>query len=864
MNNQNKLKNPPVIARWIFHTISNSIEKLSIVGDMDEEFNDIAFEKGILAAWFWYTIQICIIIPAFIYNSIYWSIAMFKSNLKITLRNLKNHKIYSVINISGLAVGLACSILVFLFIQFEISTDRFHENQDRLYYVYTKLNYQGGWRPGMGTPPAIGPALRNEFPEIINSARLQNGRQRLAVRYKDRIFPENLHTGDLSILEMFSFPLVQGEISNAVNDPQAIIITEHIAEKYFGNENPIGKVLLIDNRFGFTVAGVLRDMPRNSTIRFELLVPIEFLEKLFNKPEYTRTWFNLSFHTYVQLQDSINPVKFGRKIKNRIMDSNGGQEKVSIHLSKFSKMYLYGFTGSGGALGLLILFSYIALFVLLIACFNYMNLSTARAGNRALEIGMRKIVGALKRDIAKQFFSETLLLSFIALGFAFIIAALLLPLFNELVNRQLALDLTSNYILLGGSLLLALTTGVIAGSYPAIFLASFNPLRIIKGTLSFGSRSSGLRKVLVVMQFSISIFLIICTVIVYRQLEFVNNLNVGFEKEQIVYLHIKGNMKKKYSIMKQEFLSDPNIAGITATQARMTGIYHNGHNWAWEGKKDNTDPLITFLYVDCDFLNTFSIEMNQGEFFTPDLVSGEKKGSNFVVINENLKLMMEKDNPLVNSIFRSNESYNILGVVKDFHYKSMYEHIGPLLIFYGPSRANYMYIKIPALKMEAGLASLEKMFKKINPDFPFEYHFLDEDFERMYNSAKKIALLFQTFSFLAIFISCFGLFGLASFMAAQRTREIGIRKAMGASVANIIIMLLREFVKWIVVANLIACPIAWMFMTLWLQNFVEQTNIHIMVFLVTTSATLTAAVLTVLYHAVKAAQTNPVDALSYE
>ena len=530
----------PFFPRWLLKKMYVYSLGEGYNGDLEEEYFKIRNSEGRWKADLWIWLQLLKSIPSFLQSYLQWSFSMFNNYLKIAFRNIIRHKGYSFINISGLTIGMACTILIVLWIQDELSFDQFHENGDNLYLVATNRVYSSTWYTGGGTPPAFGPALKREYPEVLNTARLR-GTYLAVVKYGEKKYTEELRTGDFSLLQMFTFPLVKGDLALALSNPYSIILTEKMAEKYFDKEEPLGKVLSIENEIDLTVAGVLKNMPHNSTIGFDFLIPIELLEKLYNVPKLTRTWTNLSFQTFAQLRENISPTVVNEKIENRIIEGNGNIEQVKPFLRKYTKIYLFGLTGTEGQIGLILLFSIIAGIILLIACFNYMNLATARSANRTKEIGMRKIVGASIKDVMKQFFSESILMSFISFIFAVILVLWLLPAFNTLTNKQLTLDISNGmWPIIGGAIGLVILTGIVAGSYPSFFLSTFRPIKILQGTLSVGSKASLFRKILVVMQFTASVVLIICTVVVFKQFKFVLNkgkinrgrLNfVGIKKE---------------------------------------------------------------------------------------------------------------------------------------------------------------------------------------------------------------------------------------------------------------------------------------------------------------------------------------------
>jgi len=863
MPEESKHKKPPRFASWALKKILPDEKWETPLGDFEEFYNAKANEKTVLRAQLWYWSQIFGLLPEKIYNSIWWSFVMINNYLKIALRNTIRNKGYSFINISGLAIGMTCCILILLWVQDELSYDQFHENGDYLYFVATRQMYNNRWYTSSGTPPAAGPALKAEYPEIQNTARLQNGTMPLVVRYGDKLYTEPVRSGDFSLLEMFTFPLVKGNLVAAFSNPYSIFLTERMAEKYFGNDEPVGKILHIENRFEFTVAGVLQNMPDNSMIRFDFLVPMEFREQRYGIGS-TQTWTNLSFQTFVQLQKNSSPENVNPKIENRIIEGNGGSEQVKPFLRKYNEIYLYGFTGAGGNIIPVRIFSLIAIFILIIACINFMNLSTARSGSRAKEVGMRKVVGAHRKDVIKQFFGESILLAFISLAVAVILAKLLIPAFNNLSGKQLDFSIIDNFSTTVGLIGIALFTGIVAGSYPALFLSSFKPALVLKGSAAAGSKGSLFRKILVVIQFVISIALIVCTVVVFKQLNYMGDVDLGFKKEQIVYIQTKSAIKQQYFAAKQEFLKNSNILSISSSNHLITGIYWNGHNWNWQGRNPETDPLVTYLYTDTDFLKTLDVEMSLGDFFPENITTDSIGFSRNIVINETFAGIIGSESPVGQTISQNGPDLTIIGVVKDFNFKPLHTDIGPLILFYNPANYNFMYFKIQPADVAETIKHIERVHNQFNPGFPFEYRFLDEDFARLYRGMERFGSIFQYFAALAIFISCLGLFGLASYMAEQRTKEIGIRKALGASTSGIVLLLSKDFAKWVLIANAIALPAAWYYMSNWLEDYAYRIDIGWSILIISGGIALVIAILTTGYQSIKAARTNPADSLRCE
>lgn len=569
--------------------------------------------------------------PPFIKHKVYWSIQMFKNYTKIALRNIKRHKGYSFINIFGLAVGIACCILIFLWVQDGFSYDQFHENGDNLYLVGTHMRLGNRTTTGSGTPPALGPVFKEEYPEIANSVRFCNGPHGLIFAYGEKRFREFVEAVDGALLEMFTFPLIQGNPETALSEPYSLVMTERMARKYFGTEVALGKIIRVENKYDFRVTGVLENLPRNTLLQFDFLVPIQFLKEHWNAPNHLDTWYNLSFTTFVQLHESASSQDVDEKIAGRI-NKEYPKHDVTPFLRSYTKLYLYGLTGRGRITRIRML-SLIALFVLLIACINFMNLTTARAGNRTKEIGMRKVIGALRWDLIKQFYGESILMAFLSLAFAVLLVIVLLSVFNSLTGKELTFNPSHNLSLTLGLLGVTLLTGLVAGSYPALFMSSFQPVKIIKDTSGLGSKSSLFRKILVVLQFAISVALIIQTLVIYKQLKYMRNRDLGFNREHLVYIPVNGALKKQYEAAKQELQQIPGITQVSLTSRTPLIFGSSGSGWNWEGKSPEIDPMIRYFCCDYDFVKTFEMEIVHGEFFSKERTTAASPKSGQLVIN---------------------------------------------------------------------------------------------------------------------------------------------------------------------------------------------------------------------------------------
>jgi len=763
---------------------------------------------------------------------------------------------------------MACCVLIFLWVEDERSYDQFHENGGNLYIVATHIKYGSRISTSSGTPSALGPALKDEYPEIVNSIRFCNGPHALYMAYKDKKLREEVEAVDPSFLQMFSFPLLLGDPNTALNNPHSLVMSEKMATKYFGKENPLGQTFRVDNKYDFTVTGVFKNVPHNSILQFDYLINVVFLKEHWSSPQMLNRWSNLSFTTFVQLQENVSPETFSNKITGRI-NKEFPTDDVKPFLWSFTKIYLHGLGTGGGRILRVRMLSMVALFVLVIACINFMNLTTARSGTRAKEIGMRKVTGAYKIDIIKQFFGESVLLAFLSLCLGVVLVLLLLPVFNGLTGKTLSLNVTENPLMVFGFLGIAGVTGLLAGSYPALMMSSFQPVKILRGSTGAGSRKSMLRKILVVFQFVVTVTLIIRTFVVYEQLDYMRNKNLGFNRDFLVCVPVSGALSEHYGAAKQEMLKVPGILGVSLTSRTPLLFGSSGSNWQWEGKSEDTNPSIRYFCCDCDFTKTFEVEMAHGRFFSEELTKEGSLQSGQLVINEQFAEIIGKDNPVGMRLYKRGWQATIVGVVKDFNYWPLYRQSGPLIIFHKsyndePHRYRYIFARVRPENIPRTIAGIKDVYETFSPEFPFIYRFLEDDYVGLYTAEEQTGSVVKHFSVLAILVSCLGLFGLASFLAEQRTKEIGIRKVLGSSVRGIVVLLSKEFVKWVALANIIAWPIAWFMSKAWLQNFAYRASMQFWMFLFAGVLALGIAVLTVSFQAVKAATANPVDCLRYE
>lgn len=761
----------------------------------------------------------------------------------------------------GLAVGMACCILMLLWVQDELSWDRFHESGDRIFRVIAEQQTMDETILNARTPDPLLPALRENYPEIVDAIRFQ-GFSGWVVSANGKTFTnDDLGTADPSFFEMFSFPFIQGDRKAALQDRYSIVITEDMARKYFGNDDPLGKIIDIGIRFNVT--GVIKNIPHNSHLHFNCIFPIINMEDCWE--EDFEDWDRIAFYTYVQLEKNSPVGEVNEKISDVVRTHHPESNIERIFLQPLHRIHLYSNyqwdldNYNKSDISYVYMFAITALGILLIACINFMNLSTARAGNRAREVGMRKVAGAHRTDIIKQFFGESVLLAFISLCFALIMASIFLPVFNGLTGKQLTLGFTSNLPFIAGLGLITLFTGMVSASYPALIISSFRPVKVLKGASPLGTgRRSRLRKVLVICQFTLTIVLIIGTGIVYKQLDYMLNRNLGFDKDHILYFPM-GFSYRDWAAAKHALLQNPNI--LRATNSNPP----NGKPWAstdfdWEGKRPEEKVVMYPYDVDEDYLNTFRMRMADGRFFLKTFATDT---ANYVV-NEAAARAMGMTSPVGKWFSHHGRKGQIIGIIGDFHQSSLHTEIEPLILQFG-GPAPYTCIKIHAENVPETLNYIEQIWNKFAAEgHPFQYEFLDLAIQRFYKTEQKIGKVFRYFTVLMIFISYLGLFGLASFTAEQRTKEIGIRKVMGASVTKIMLMLSTEFIKWVAVSNIFAWPAAYFLINRFLRNFAYRINPGVGMFVFSGLLALAVAIVTVSSYAARAARANPVDSLRYE
>jgi len=858
---KNKKILPSKTPHWFLRQYLGKSDHYTLIGDFEEIHTEIAKEKGIFPAFIWYWGQIIRSIPSFVFHSVYWSVQMIKNYLKIAFRNIRRHKGYSFINITGLAIGIACCLLITIWVLDELSYDKFHENAATLYRVEENQDYSGRQFHVYVTPHPLAPALKEEIPEIKKATRYVQSGGLLMRQGEMAFFEDYIWAVDPSFLHMFTFPLIRGDKNTALDSPYSLVVTQDIAEKYFGEEDPLGKVISVNNQYDFTITGVMNNVPHNSYFRFEIIIPYEFLR---TTGQTNEEWGSNSIHTYVQLQENIPAEQVNEKISGFIR-THQPENKTNLVLMPFTSLRLHEYAGweqSGNAIQYVYIFSLIAFFVLLIACINFMNLSTARSSNRAKEVGLRKVIGAQKRQIIRQFYGESVLFALIALLFAVILTSLLLPVLGNLTEKDLSWNVAGTGMILVGLVIITLFTGLVSGSYPALFLSTFQPVSVLKRGLKSGVAGSRFRKILVVVQFSLSILLIIGTMVVTKQMNYMRNARLGWDKEHLLFIPARADIRKSFDVLKTELKRDPKILGITRV-FQLPGFNSGNAGGAdWDGKDPNQEVLIGINAVDFDFIDTLKIEMAEGRSFSKEFASDVSLNS--FIVNEKVAKLMKKESVVGERFSFVGREGSIVGVMKNFHYQPLWNKIEPLAIHIEPDYFNYMLIRIPPENISGTLKFIENTWNRLIPHYPFEYMFLDEAFDRMYRNEQTIGTLLKYFAILAVFVACLGLFGLASFTAEQRTKEIGIRKVLGASTSQITLLLCREFFLLVILANLIAWPAAYFVMKNWLQNYAYKTNVGWLIFLGAMGLAVIIAIISVSYQAVRAALANPANSLRYE
>lgn len=862
----------PKLPFWILKFFADAGYVISVWGDLEELYTDKANQQGRLPAFLWLWWQVLRSIPLFLIHSVHWRVIMLKNALMITFRNFKRRKGFTLINLAGLSIGMACCILIFFYVHYEFSYDRTHEDADSTYRVLLKLgNTYRGKSHINGTTGALAPAMKAYFPEVLHAARVEEQR-RAIINYKDKYFKETrFFFADPDFLSMFGVQLIHGNQQRVLENPFSILISQEMAFKYFGKENPLGKRLILNNEHDYQVTGIFQNVPDNTHLKFDFLASFSsFIEM--QGEERINEWARFTNKTYFQLRKDADVTELGGKLQNfymgklpqRIQDSGGG-----IVIQPVTQIHFYdeaiGEFEPGRDVRTVTLFMVIGFFILLIACCNYMNLSTARSFHRAREVGLRKVVGASRSTLIKQFMGESFILTFVSFTLSLFLVQLLLPIFSHFMGVDLSSVSLGNPRLLLGLVGIVITIGFVAGSYPAFFLSSFHPIRILRGQIKMRSRGASVfRNGLVTLQFSISIALIICTMVILKQLHFIRNQDLGYDKEHV--LTIPGSPlleSHSYETIKHELMQYPRIVDMTCSSELHINIGSGGYV-DWESRSEDDKLTAHMLSVDYNFFDFYGIEIVEGRAFSKDFITDK---NNAYILNEKAVKEIGWEAPIGKKFSEDLDMERegpVIGVVKDFHYAPLHLEIQPLHIRLMDPPWGWLSVKIGGQNIPGTLAFLEAKWKEYGSEYPFEYRFLDDRLNGMYQSEQKLRQVFNGFAFLAVFIACLGLFGLASFASEQRSKEIGIRKVLGASIHGILILFSNAFLKWVLVANVIAWPIAYFAMNQWLRNFAYHIDLGIGPFLLSGLGAMIIALFTIGFLSIKTALTNPAEVLKYE
>lgn len=797
---------------------------------------------------------------------------MFISYLKNAVRTLISQRFYSIINIVGLSIGITACILVTFYVKHDLSYDTYHKNAENIYRIEFSITQEGITNQLAQSQALLGPTLKNEYPEIKELSRIYFSPRSLVKTGDNSHYEDKIVYADSAFFDIFSYQAVAGDITQFLKKPNSIILTESTAKRYFGQDDPLGKTIEIDNQYGFEVTGVIKDIPVNSHFKYDFIAPYSSLDKQPVAGYFPQWGATFGSYTYMLADKGFDPIAFEKKTENffatHITDEQSGwrvlvRPLLDIHLNSHSSDEIE----ENSSMSRIIIIGSIALFILLLACINFVNLSTARSSERAKEIGMRKVVGAARFQLVQQFLGESVLISIASLLISIISVKLIMPSFSSLVGTEIGIGYNSDWatmlLILGGDLVV----GLLAGLYPALVISSYKPVEAIKGTNSAArgrNKASFLRKGLVIFQFSISIILIIGTIVVNLQLRYLRSYNMGFDKENMIILPVYGKVGKNYETIKNELRNIPGVLSVTAGRSAPTGSNNIGTECRPNGPNNNFGAFgIEVNSVDYDYMNHFGVKLVAGRYFSEDFPGDFP---NAMVINEKMARSLGFKNAQdvlgkSYSIQLNDYKPEIIGVVKDFNSNSLHNEITSQVFMTNPNWFKEFIVKVKSANMPSTINSMKKVWTNFFPEYPFEYNFLDESIDKMYKSEEKYSKVISTFSVVALFIACLGLLGLASLVTEQRKKEIGIRKVQGASIRSIVQLISGDFMILVIVSNLIAWPIAYFFMNKWLGDFPFRIGISIWPFILAGGLAFFIAFLTVSVQALKVAVANPVNSI---
>lgn len=794
----------------------------------------------------------------------------------IAVRNLLHQKGYSFINIFGLALGISAAMFIYIWVSDEISMNRFHKNVDRIYRVEQDQDYNGDIYHVTVTPFPSGEGWKKEIPEIETTVRVtQTGA--LLTKYGDKAFYEQrIFCVDSTFLNVFSFPLLEGNPNTVLREPYSMVLTPEMALKYFGNEDPIGKVIIIDNKYNFTVTGLMKKLPVNNSFRFDFLIPFDFTK---TTGAYVDHWGSNNILTFALLYKGTDPgpvdAKLTETVKNNI-DFTGSridrsQYKTKFMLAPLKRMYLHEYFGFGhppGRIQRVIIFSIIGIFILLIAAINYMNLATARSSRRSREIGLRKTFGSQRKQLIFQFFGESVLTSVVAAILAIVIILLLIGPFRMVSGKQITSDILLSGNFIAGITGMMLFTALIAGIYPALYLSGFKPMAILTGDPGDSKGKGWLRKMLVVLQFGISIFLISCTLVIFRQLNYMQSRDLGYNQKDILYVRLFGDLNNHYNAIKQALKDNPDVQAVSAGSHLPVIIGSNSGSISWDGKDPDLNPLVSFSQVDYDYSDVIQVPFLAGrgfsEQFPADMFNSENSTGG-MLINETLAKIIGKDDIPGMKISFSGVTGPVVGVIKDFHFLSLRTQIPPLvLILFPENQMRYLMIRLRPGDRGPMIEKLRSTWNAVMTGYPFDYSFIEDDYDQVYQNENRNGKLMSYFTVIAIIIACLGLIGLSGYMAEKRTREIAVRKTFGSSNGKIVLSMINQFTRLVLIGIVIAIPLSWFYLDNWLKDYAYRSTITWWVFAIPAVLALVLASLMVAYQAYKASKTNPAVSLRHQ
>jgi putative ABC transport system permease protein len=791
---------------------------------------------------------------------------MIKNFFRIAVRNISRHKVFTFINVTGLAIGLAASLLILLWVQDEFSFEKFNNKAESIYRVEEDQFYSGERYHVSVTPEPSGPVWKEKIPEITEQVRINPWLPRVLFRYDDKSFFESsVAAADSNLLNVFTLPLSMGDPKSALNSPHSIILTQKLATKYFGNINPVGKTITVENQAQFTVTGVFKAIPENSILTFSCVIPYTYLKEI---GMADKSWGNNSIFTFIQLQKGADIKSVNKKLTDIVVE-NSPQITTKYVLFPLLDIHLYGqfgFKTSNGPVVVVYIFTLIAIFVLLIACINFINLSTAKASGRGKEIGIKKVAGADQLSMIVQFMFESLMLVAIAMVFSILLIGLVLKVFNNISGKSFTLANLSQIRFIVSFVLVGLVAGLVSGIYPAFYLASFNPVTVLKGDAISSKGNGRLRQILVVIQFTLSILIAVSAIFMYKQLKFLQNKDLGYNKENLICIPMPDNMKAKYHSLKNELEKATLIQGVTASLWNPTMMGSNSGGASWDGKDPAKQVLIGTNAIDYDYLKTLKMELKSGRDFSKDFPTDMVKDTtgNFLINEEVAKLMGTAD-PVGRHFRFMGFSGTIVGVLKNFHFKGADQAIEPMA--FALTQTNYLRVILVRLtpgKIPESLKEVEKTWKEVVPEYPLAYSFIDQDYDNLFKAQVRITSLLKYFTILALIIACLGLYGLSSFSAERRTNEVGIRKVMGAGSLTVMYSLSKEFLLLVLISIAIAIPVGWIIVKNLLKQFAYRIEMSTVIFIAIAFGAIIIAMLTVSFQAYKASGTNPADALKME